>query len=233
MRGLEFNPGVPNLLASGAGESEILITDLSNPATPSVYSPGARSNAPPADISCVTWNRKVQHILASTSHNGQSVVWDLKLKKPVISFTDPNNKTQRNSVIEWSPDVVSCWVVCPGVGVCCIFPREACNVYWKGGVGRRCEGVRWRGSCECSPRKWLSLAPLTTPCEDAPLPSSLPSNPLLCSPPSLPLTQSPTFSAFLLFHAPDSPLPRSPSFPPAHHVTIPPSVTGNSSAHRL
>lgn len=106
VRGLEFNPGVSNLLASGAGESEILITDLSNPSSPSVYSPGVRSNAPPADISCVAWNRKVMHILASTSHNGQSVVWDLKLKKPVISFTDPNNKTQRNSVIEWSPDVV-------------------------------------------------------------------------------------------------------------------------------
>ena len=108
VRGLEFNPNVPNLLASGAGDSEVFITDLSNPTNPSVYSPGAKSNAPPADISCVAWNRKVQHILASTSHNGQSVVWDLKLKKPVISFTDPNNKTQRNSVIEWSPDVVRC-----------------------------------------------------------------------------------------------------------------------------
>lgn len=106
VRGLEFNPAVPNLLASGAGESEVYITDLSNPTAPSVYSPGAKSNAPPADISCVAWNRKVQHILASTSHNGQSVVWDLKLKRPVISFTDPNNKTQRNSVIAWSPDVV-------------------------------------------------------------------------------------------------------------------------------
>ncbi len=105
VRALEFNPNVPNLLASGAGESEIFITDLSNPLNPSVYSPGAKLNAPPGDVSCVAWNRKVQHILASTSHNGQSVVWDLKLKRHVISFSDPNNKSQRNSVIEWSPDV--------------------------------------------------------------------------------------------------------------------------------
>lgn len=104
VRALEFNPNVPNLLASGAGESEIYITDLSNPGSPSIYSPGAKSNAAPADISCVAWNLKVQHILASTGHNGQSVVWDLKLKRPVISFSDPNNKSQRNSVIEWSPE---------------------------------------------------------------------------------------------------------------------------------
>ena len=106
VRGLEFNPSVANLLASGAGESEVYITDLSNPSAPSVYSPGAKSNAPPSDISCVAWNRKVQHILASTSHGGLSVVWDLKLKKPVISFSDPNNKTQRNSVIAWNPEMV-------------------------------------------------------------------------------------------------------------------------------
>ena len=106
VRGLEFNPSVANLLASGAGESEVYITDLSNPSAPSVYSPGAKSNAPPSDISCVAWNRKVQHILASTSHGGLSVVWDLKLKKPVISFADPNNKTQRNSVVAWNPETV-------------------------------------------------------------------------------------------------------------------------------
>ena len=66
MRGLEFNPSVSNLLASGAGESDVFITDLSNPSSPSVYSPGAKSSGPPADISSVAWNRKAQHTLAST-----------------------------------------------------------------------------------------------------------------------------------------------------------------------
>ena len=49
----------------------------------------------------------MQHILASTAHSGLSVVWDLKLKKPVISFQDPNNKTQRNSVITWNPEAAT------------------------------------------------------------------------------------------------------------------------------
>ena len=49
----------------------------------------------------------MQHILASTAHSGLSVVWDLKLKKPVISFQDPNNKTQRNSVISWNPEAAT------------------------------------------------------------------------------------------------------------------------------
>ena len=48
VRALEFNPGMPHLLASGAGESDVIITDLSNPAKPSVYSPGAKSNGPAA-----------------------------------------------------------------------------------------------------------------------------------------------------------------------------------------
>jgi len=107
VRGLEFNPAVPELLASGAAESEVFITDLTNPSTPRVVSPGAKSPGPGADISCVAWNRRVTHILASTSHNGLSVVWDLKLKKPVINFTNSANRGQRNSVIAWNPEVAT------------------------------------------------------------------------------------------------------------------------------
>ena len=112
VRGLEFNPAVPELLASGASDSEVFITDLTNPRNPRVVSPGAKSPGPGADISCVAWNRKVTHILASTSHNGLSVVWDLKLKKPVINFTNANNRGQRNSVIAWNPEVATQIVVC-------------------------------------------------------------------------------------------------------------------------
>ena len=46
VRALEFNPGMPHLLASGAGDSDVIITDLSSPAKPSVYSPGAKSSGP-------------------------------------------------------------------------------------------------------------------------------------------------------------------------------------------
>lgn len=49
VRALEFNPGMPNLLASGAGESEVLITDLTKPSAPNFYSPGATTGGTPAD----------------------------------------------------------------------------------------------------------------------------------------------------------------------------------------
>lgn len=41
-------------------------------------------------VTYLAWNCKVQHILASTSVKGTTIVWDLKRQKPVISFTDPN-----------------------------------------------------------------------------------------------------------------------------------------------
>lgn len=87
VRGLDFNSFKPNLLASGATESEILIWDLANPNTPNVYTPGTPTQ-PLSDITCVAWNGKVEHILASTGVSGTSVVWDLRQKRPVISFTD-------------------------------------------------------------------------------------------------------------------------------------------------
>jgi len=111
VRGLEFNWNQPNLLASGASDADMYITDLANPAAPTFYSPGQRQGGGPADITCCAWNRKVHHILASTTNSGQTVVWDLKLKRPVISFNDPNNKTQRNSVVCWNPEVATQLIV--------------------------------------------------------------------------------------------------------------------------
>lgn len=65
VRGLDFNQFKPNLLASGATESEILIWDLATPSSPNVYTPGVATH-PVMDITCVAWNPKVEHILAST-----------------------------------------------------------------------------------------------------------------------------------------------------------------------
>lgn len=47
---------------------------------------------PGNEVTHIAWNRKVQHILASTIANGTTVVWDLKRQKPVISFKDPNRQ---------------------------------------------------------------------------------------------------------------------------------------------
>lgn len=87
-----MNPFQSNLIASGAGESEVFIWDLSNPSNP--MSPGNKLH-PLEDISGVAWNMQVQHILASTSPNGRSVVWDLRKNEPIIQVSDSNSRVSR------------------------------------------------------------------------------------------------------------------------------------------
>jgi protein transport protein SEC31 len=48
------------------------------------------SGAAGAETTYIAWNRKVQHILASCSTNGTTVVWDLKRQKPVMTLRDPS-----------------------------------------------------------------------------------------------------------------------------------------------
>ncbi|KAF2293722.1 hypothetical protein GH714_004326 [Hevea brasiliensis] len=106
VRGLEFNTFTPNLLASGADDGEICIWDLAAPSEPSHFPPLKGSGAAAqGEISYVSWNSKVQHILASTSLNGITVVWDLKKQKPVISVED--SVRRRCSVLQWHPDVAT------------------------------------------------------------------------------------------------------------------------------
>ncbi|XP_058107910.1 protein transport protein SEC31 homolog B isoform X2 [Magnolia sinica] len=110
VRGLEFNIHSPNLLASGAEEGELCIWDLSNPVEPTHF-PSLKGvgSGTQGEVSFLSWNHKVQHILASTSYNGTTVVWDLKRQKPVISFSDSNRR--RCSVLQWNPDLATQLIV--------------------------------------------------------------------------------------------------------------------------
>ncbi|GCB78805.1 hypothetical protein scyTo_0016874, partial [Scyliorhinus torazame] len=92
-----------NLMASGANDSEIYIWDLNNFSTP--MTPGAKSQ-PSEDISCVGWNRQVQHILASAHPSGRAVVWDLRKNEPIIKVSDHSNR-MRCSGMAWNPDVAT------------------------------------------------------------------------------------------------------------------------------
>ncbi|XP_062521196.1 protein transport protein Sec31A-like [Corticium candelabrum] len=103
VRAMDINPFQSNLLATGASESEIFIWDLNNPESP--MSPGAKIQ-PPEDVSCVAWNCQVQHILASTSPSGRSVVWDLRKNEPIIQVSDHSSRI-RCKVIAWHPDVAT------------------------------------------------------------------------------------------------------------------------------
>ncbi|XP_016011728.1 protein transport protein Sec31A isoform X26 [Rousettus aegyptiacus] len=103
VRALDVNIFQTNLVASGANESEIYIWDLNNFAAP--MTPGAKTQ-PPEDISCIAWNRQVQHILASASPSGRATVWDLRKNEPIIKVSDHSNR-MHCSGLAWHPDVAT------------------------------------------------------------------------------------------------------------------------------
>lgn len=108
IRGLDFNKFQTNLLASAGSNNEVYIWDLTNPSTP--YTPGPKSQKLD-DITSVGWNGQVQHILATTSSTGHTVVWDLRNRKEVMTLSAPNTgglNGGRKSIssVVWHPDVV-------------------------------------------------------------------------------------------------------------------------------
>ncbi|XP_033840217.1 protein transport protein Sec31A isoform X2 [Periophthalmus magnuspinnatus] len=103
VRALDFNPFQNNLLASGANDSEIYIWDLNNFSSP--MTPGAKTQ-PAEDVSVISWNRQVQHILASASPSGKAVVWDLRKNEPIIKISDHSNRMHCSGML-WHPDVAT------------------------------------------------------------------------------------------------------------------------------
>jgi protein transport protein SEC31 len=109
IRGLDFNRFQSNLLASAGSNNEIYIWDLTKPDTP--YSPGAKSSKL-EDITSVGWNGQVQHILATSSSTGHTVVWDLRNRREVMTLSAPisggiNTGHRSISSVVWHPDNVS------------------------------------------------------------------------------------------------------------------------------
>uniref|UniRef100_A0A672MUN4 Protein transport protein Sec31A n=1 Tax=Sinocyclocheilus grahami TaxID=75366 RepID=A0A672MUN4_SINGR len=89
VRALDVNSSQTNLVASGGNESEIYIWDLNNLSSP--MTPGPKTQ-PLEDISCVAWNKQVQHILASASPSGKASVWDLRKNDLIIKVSDHSNR---------------------------------------------------------------------------------------------------------------------------------------------
>ena len=88
---LEFNPIRKNLLAYGG--SEVLIMDISqNIKRPTKFKPGEPNFHEGSNITAISWNRQVPHILASASENGKIVVWDLKASKSIFQFMEPKSQ---------------------------------------------------------------------------------------------------------------------------------------------
>ncbi|XP_058472566.1 protein transport protein Sec31A isoform X2 [Solea solea] len=107
VRALDVNPFQTNLFASGGNESEIYIWDMNNFGSP--MTPGPKTQ-PLEDISCVSWNRQVQHILASASPSGRASVWDLRKNDLIIKVSDHSNR-MHCSGLAWNPEVATQLVV--------------------------------------------------------------------------------------------------------------------------
>ncbi|KAI0243831.1 protein transport protein S31 [Massospora cicadina] len=107
VRGLDFNPLQPSLLASGAANGEVFIWNLGDLTKP--YSPGAKSQKLEA-VAGLAWNRKVQHILATSSTSGYTVIWDLKNRREVMNLGYQPNQAFGASgargvtAVAWNPD---------------------------------------------------------------------------------------------------------------------------------
>ena len=105
VQAVEFNPFKSNLIAAGGG-SEVLIMNIErNISSPEIFSPGTPNLHQGSTISSVSWNKKVQHILASASLNGLTVVWDLKTNKPIFNFQDSSITYNRNISLSWNPEI--------------------------------------------------------------------------------------------------------------------------------
>lgn len=101
---LDFNPSQPTLVASGGISGELLIFNLANPHKPTVHQPGTGGSSPSAGaITSVAFHPRHRHILASSSQNGMTVIWDLREKRPAFSFSDPNRSFHCKS-IAWNPE---------------------------------------------------------------------------------------------------------------------------------
>lgn len=99
---LDFNPFQHNLFTTGASDSEIFIWDMNNLQKP--MSPGSKPQ-PFEDVLSLSWNRQVQHILASTFAS-KCVIWDLRKNEPIIKLTDTVSRI-RWKVVAWHPEVAT------------------------------------------------------------------------------------------------------------------------------
>ncbi|XP_068113975.1 protein transport protein Sec31B isoform X2 [Hyperolius riggenbachi] len=103
VRALDLNPFQNNLLASGANDSEVFIWDLNNFSVP--MTPGGKSQ-PVEDVSAISWNQQVQHILSSAHPSGKAVVWDLRKNEPVIKVSDHSNRMHCSGML-WHPEIAT------------------------------------------------------------------------------------------------------------------------------
>lgn len=101
VKDLAFNPFQSSLLASSSADGQTLIWSIEDPEHPKSFPPAPTNPQASQEISCLSWNRKFQQILATASTSGLVVVWDLKTKKSIANFSTKSPI----SCLSWSTNV--------------------------------------------------------------------------------------------------------------------------------
>ncbi|RMZ88959.1 hypothetical protein DV736_g3816, partial [Chaetothyriales sp. CBS 134916] len=98
IKALQFNPKIPNFVATGGAKGELFISDLNHLGAPiRLGSTAARAD----DIDCLDWNKRVSNILVTGSTGGFVTVWDMKTKKESLTLNNSGRKAV--SAIAWDP----------------------------------------------------------------------------------------------------------------------------------
>ncbi|RXG60819.1 Protein transport protein Sec31A [Armadillidium vulgare] len=104
---LDFNHHQPNLLATGSKDCEIIIWDINDTSSP--MTPGAKPTLT-SDVTAVAWNRKVEHIMAST-YAGRCVVYDLRKSTSIAQIAESVSRIKAHTV-RWHPTVATQLILC-------------------------------------------------------------------------------------------------------------------------
>lgn len=88
---------------------------------------------PHEDISVVSWNRQVQHILSSAHPSGKAVVWDLRKNEPIIKVSDHSNRVSGGRTLflpRLQRATCRCKAVAQALGVKCWVLVFYCGRCW-------------------------------------------------------------------------------------------------------
>jgi len=80
IKALQFSPLNPTMLACGGSNGQVLVADVSSPEAPDVFAP-CPDYKQSVDITAVSWNTQVAHIVASAAGDGTVAVWDLNARR--------------------------------------------------------------------------------------------------------------------------------------------------------
>ena len=104
VRAVQFNPhpAAQHLIGAASIDGDISIINLESPGQPTVASPMSGGQKLDSEVTSLSWNTSVTHILATATVAGVVVVWDLKENKPWCQLRDPHRASI--SDVAWAPN---------------------------------------------------------------------------------------------------------------------------------